>query len=209
MSRKAFNFFRSYYEVAIELKDSDRLAFYDALITLQFTGKVKPLTGLARFAFISQKHSILSQIEGWNNRLKQGDIQGDMLFIEAPHGGGDGGGNGGAEAQGEGEGQVEVQYVTCFSFEDFWSSYPNKVNKKACKQKYSKLPELDRQKIKDTIKIFAETKPFKDYNHPYPETYINQRRWEDEIPTVKTQPVLDFNSPEAKEARRRAFQDNI
>jgi len=32
MSRKAFNFFASYYEVAKELDDKNRLAFYDALI---------------------------------------------------------------------------------------------------------------------------------------------------------------------------------
>ena len=34
--RKGFNFYRSYWEVANELSDKDRLAFYDALFEKQF-----------------------------------------------------------------------------------------------------------------------------------------------------------------------------
>jgi hypothetical protein len=74
MSRKAFNFFRSYYEVANELTDKDRLAFYDALMLEQFTGQKTELKGMAKFAYISQQHSIDAQINGFNQRLKRGDI---------------------------------------------------------------------------------------------------------------------------------------
>lgn len=73
--RKAFNFFRSYYETASELSDKDRLAFYDALILEQFTGQKTNLKGMAKFAYISQSHSISSQIEGYNQRLKRKDIE--------------------------------------------------------------------------------------------------------------------------------------
>jgi len=50
--RKAFNFFRSYYEIASELSDKDRLAFYDALMLEQFTGQKTELKGLAKFAYL-------------------------------------------------------------------------------------------------------------------------------------------------------------
>jgi hypothetical protein len=73
-NRKAFNFFRSYYEVANELTDKDRLSFYDALMLEQFTGRKSELKGMAKFAYISQQHSIESQINGFNQRLKRGDI---------------------------------------------------------------------------------------------------------------------------------------
>jgi hypothetical protein len=83
MSRKAFNFYRSYFDVACELSDKDRLAFYDAIITLQFTAKSTPLKGTAKFAFLSQKHSIDAQIKGYYDKTKdpiftpcQGGIQG-------------------------------------------------------------------------------------------------------------------------------------
>jgi hypothetical protein len=83
MSRKAFNFYRSYFDVACELSDKDRLAFYDAIITLQFTANSTPLKGTAKFAFLSQKHSIDAQIKGYYDKTKdpmfapcQGGIQG-------------------------------------------------------------------------------------------------------------------------------------
>jgi hypothetical protein len=84
MARKAFNFFRSYYEVANELSDKDRLAFYDALMLEQFTGRKSELKGMAKFAYISQQHSIDSQINGFNQRLKRGDISLEPLSSLPP-----------------------------------------------------------------------------------------------------------------------------
>jgi hypothetical protein len=83
-NRKAFNFFRSYYEVANELSDKDRLAFYDALMLEQFTGRKSELKGMAKFAYISQQHSIDSQINGFNQRLKRGDISLEPLSSLPP-----------------------------------------------------------------------------------------------------------------------------
>ncbi len=86
--RKGFKFYRSYYDVASELNDKDRLAFYDALFKRQFTGVEVELTGLAKFAYISQKHSIDAQVKGYEDKTNtplidptQGGTQGG---IEAP-----------------------------------------------------------------------------------------------------------------------------
>ncbi len=68
--RKAFNFYRSYYEVAQELNEKDRLAFYDALLKRQFTGVETELIGMAKFAYLSQKHSIDQQIKGYIDKTK-------------------------------------------------------------------------------------------------------------------------------------------
>jgi len=66
-------------------------------------------------------------------------------------------------------------------FDIFWELYPKKVAKGKCKSKFMKLPESDIEKIKKTIKAFIAYKPFKDYTHPNPMTYLNQSRWEDVI----------------------------
>ena len=86
--RKTFNFYRSYWDVANELNDKDRLAFYDALMKRQFTGVETDLGGMVKFAYLSQKHSIDRQIEGYENKTKEplqdpteGGTQGGM---EAP-----------------------------------------------------------------------------------------------------------------------------
>lgn len=70
--RKAFNFFRSYYDVYNELEDdADKLAFINALLDRQFMG-IKPtnLTGMAKFAYVSQTNSIDSQVKGYEDKTK-------------------------------------------------------------------------------------------------------------------------------------------
>ena len=69
--RKAFNFFRSYYDVYNELSDKDKLSFMDALLDRQFLG-IKPtkLSGIAKFAYISQTNSIDSQVKGYETKTK-------------------------------------------------------------------------------------------------------------------------------------------
>ena len=69
--RKGFNFYRSYWEVANELNDKDRLAFYDALLKKQFTNVDSELNGMVKFAYLSQKHSIDKQIDGYVNKTIQ------------------------------------------------------------------------------------------------------------------------------------------
>ena len=68
MSRKAFNFYRSYFDVAMELSDKDRLAFYDALAKRQFLGEEPTLTGKAKIAYVSQKYVIDAQVKGWEDK---------------------------------------------------------------------------------------------------------------------------------------------
>lgn len=70
-----------------------------------------------------------------------------------------------------------------FSFDEFWFLYPNKVAKSKCQTKYQSLSNEDKIKIKKTLSDFIKYKPFKDYNHPNPMTYLNQKRWDDEINT--------------------------
>ena len=69
--RKGFNFYRSYWEVANELNDKDRLAFYDAILKKQFTNIDSELNGMVKFAYLSQKHSIDKQIDGYVNKTIQ------------------------------------------------------------------------------------------------------------------------------------------
>ena len=67
--RKGFNFFKSYFDVYNELGDKAKIEFIDALLKKQFWG-VEPinLKGMANFAYISQKHSIDSQVKGYEDK---------------------------------------------------------------------------------------------------------------------------------------------
>jgi len=68
--RKGFNFYRSYYDVANELNDSDRLKFLWAVIQKQFDGIDTELTGIAKFAYLSQKFNIDTQVAGYESKTK-------------------------------------------------------------------------------------------------------------------------------------------
>lgn len=67
--RKMFKFYKSYYDVYKELEFKDKIAFIDALFERQFYG-IEPdnLKGMAKFAYISQKHNIDAQIKGFMDK---------------------------------------------------------------------------------------------------------------------------------------------
>jgi hypothetical protein len=68
--RKAFQFYRSYYDVVSKLKnDTDKLDFLMALLQKQFEDIEPQLTGLADFAYVSQKHSIDTQVKGYQSKV--------------------------------------------------------------------------------------------------------------------------------------------
>jgi hypothetical protein len=49
----------------------------------------------------------------------------------------------------------------------------------------------------ETLPNFIKNKPFESYQHPNPETYFNQKRWEDEIVKTEnnTKKEYKLNSP--------------
>jgi hypothetical protein len=83
--RKAFNFYKSYYDVYKELSQKDKIIFMDALLERQFFG-IEPtdLKGMAKFAYVSQKQNIDSQVFGYETKTgttltpSQGAYQGAL-----------------------------------------------------------------------------------------------------------------------------------
>lgn len=70
-------------------------------------------------------------------------------------------------------------------FNLFWEKYPKKTAKKKCLNKFLKLKNNEVKLILDTIDSFIKHKPFDSYIHPNPLTYLNQERWNDEIPKIE------------------------
>lgn len=68
-----------------------------------------------------------------------------------------------------------------FPFENFWNDYDKKVGKKSkIESKWNKLKESEREEIMDHIPKYKLSQPDKQYRKN-PETYLNNRGWEDEI----------------------------
>jgi len=198
MDRLLFKFYKSYFDVGSELNDKDRLAFYDALLNKQFNGIEPTLTGISKLAYISQKHSIDLQVKGWEDKM------GTSLNLNPNQGGTIGGAVRPTLQEKEEVKEKEKEKLKgeCFTFDEFWSLYPKKVAKEICGKKYESLSANDKQKIKETLPNFILHKPFKDYTHPNPSTYLNQKRWNDEIiTTVKKEELkfsVNFQHPDSK-----------
>jgi len=70
IDRQGFNFYKSYYDVYKEMNPKNRLAFMDALLKKEFENEESDLKGMAKFAYLSQKHSIDKQVKGYIDKLK-------------------------------------------------------------------------------------------------------------------------------------------
>ena len=143
--RKGFNFFRSYYDVYNELeKDSDKIAFIDALLDRQFLG-IEPtdLKGMARFAWISQVNSIDSQVKGYEDKTG--------VKLTPTEGGSQGGKNTPTKQV-----QVQVQEKVQEKVQD--STYPNFENflNHALEKAVDLNIEIDEVKVKTKFLSWSE-----------------------------------------------------
>ena len=184
--RKAFNFLRSYFDVFNELNnDEDKLNFLTSIINKQFLNEdPKGLNFIVNLCYESQRHAIESSVKGWIRVTKQEaptnpstypstnpPTNPETIMVLDPK----------EEEEKEEEKEEVITPLAIFTFDEFWSLYPNKVSKDKCLKKFKSLNDKELLKIKETIKTFISHKPFPEYNHPNPLTYLNQKRWDDEI----------------------------
>lgn len=69
-------------------------------------------------------------------------------------------------------------------FSAFWDLYNKKVGAKdKCESKWNKLTDAEREKIMQTLPAFLSSIKDKQFQ-PYAETYLNQKRWNDDLSAV-------------------------
>ena len=66
------------------------------------------------------------------------------------------------------------------TFVRFWNLYDKKVSRDKCEKIWAKLSEKDIEKIFETLPAFIASIKDKQFQ-PHPATYLNQKRWNDEI----------------------------
>jgi len=203
MSRKGFNFYRSYFDVAMELPDKDRLAFYDALAKRQFLGEEPTLTGMAKLAYISQKYVIDAQVKGWEDKTGTSLKVVEKQEVNTPcQGGCQGGAGGGSYAPSvqekekekekekeEVKEKVNINIVSCETkikneaFEKFnnWldteTTFVRKIKKQMTEEQFMKLKKTYNSfQIKDTV---LHLENYKDAPKRYTSVYLTVKHWLD------------------------------
>ena len=92
-----------------------------------------------------------------------------------------------------------------YMFIEFWTLYDKKVGDKSkVHKKWESLTNSDREKIMKTLPDFLKTIKDKQYQ-PYPMTYLNNRRWEDDLTIKKTseEKLLESQENQIKRERKR------
>lgn len=168
-NRKLFKFYLSYYEVAKELPEKERLQYIWAILERQFEGIEPDLKGLAKLAYISQKHSIDAQVKGWEDKTGIelfNPMQGGVVAPKK------------APLTEEKEKEKEEEK---YSFDTFWNLYDKKVgNKDLIQKKWNKLSDKDQKSILEYLPRYISAQPDKKYRKN-PDTFLNQKGWEHEI----------------------------
>ena len=76
--RKAYNVYRSYYELAEDMTDEQRGQYYHAILKMQFDQVIDmPTDPLAKMAFKGQMYTLNQQLDGYKHVLKRGATKED------------------------------------------------------------------------------------------------------------------------------------
>jgi len=176
--RKAFNFLRSYFDVLNELEnDKDKLNFLMSIINKQFLDQDPgKLNFIVNLCYESQRHQIESSVKGWKRASNDtlGIDPSTPLGTTPPT-------NPKEEEEKEKEKEEEKEESINVSFGVFWDLYGKKKGSKdSCEKKWNKLKDVERVKIIETLPDFKASVKEIQYL-PFPETYLNQKRWNDEL----------------------------
>jgi hypothetical protein len=208
--RKAFKFYRSYYDVYNELDDENKLIFIEALLDKQFLN-IDPFVGgskgggkgganaMARFAYMSQLNTIESQVKGFEDKT------GISLTSEGgSQGGSQGGVQGGTEAPSLQEKEKEKEkekddFSVTSSFNLFWTEYKKMVARATAEKSWARLSKKEREACLAAVPAYVKSTPEKRWRLN-PTTYLNQKRWEDDIEQTDS-----VTKPYSSQATKQGF----
>jgi hypothetical protein len=203
--RATFKFFRSFYDAAVLLPDKETQAdFLLAVCKYALDNEAPDVTGTAAAMFALVKPNIdasraMAESGSVGGKKTQANVKGGSSQLEAPSKGASrvlqGCFKGASSEEGSRKKEVGSKDVGgkppkapqggSTGFERFWAAYPKKVGKEAAKKAFSKvkvpveslLAAIERQKCSDQWS--------KDNGQfiPNPTTWLNQGRWEDELPS--------------------------
>lgn len=153
---------------------------------------IKTLNDLVEFGFIKMieksKNQYSSNIVALSNYTKALDKALDKAFIKHD--------TKQSESTRQSNDSIDKQITInnkpiTIPFDVFWNMYNKKVGSKdSCISKWNKLKDEERQKIIDTLPTFLSSIKDKQFQ-PHPQTYLNQKRWNDEI-NLSQQSELKF-----------------
>jgi len=77
------------------------------------------------------------------------------------------------------------------TFDDFWNQWPEKVAKQTAQKSWSKLSQKEKERVMMHIEPFIQAKHLSGQHLPHAATYLNQKRFNDEmLPQATKAPIV-------------------
>lgn len=88
---------------------------------------------------------------------------------------------------------ITKEHNNNYSFDEFWKTYDKSSDKKSCKEKFEKLSDEVKEKIKLALPKYILSKPDKQFRKN-PLTWLNRECWNDEIELNNTESNLQVQN---------------
>lgn len=180
-------FYRSFYEAIKNLGVNDQCEIYNAIFTYGLDFQEPELSGVAASFWMLIKPQIDANIKRYENGKKPKQKQNESK-TEAN------------QKQTKSKQQTNVNEnvneneneLVNISFKLFWDAYSKKVGREKSFKAWSKIPESLRDHVIEKAKIYIQSTPEVKYRKN-PETWLNGKCWEDEIPTDEPKQIKAFH----------------
>lgn len=192
VNRDSFIFYRSFKDCMNDLSDADKLVMYEAISDYSLNLKEPELTGFPKALFKLIRPILDANIQRWRNGCNGGAPKGNKnnrfsknttevqpktnqstTKVQA---------NKDKDKDINNNIGESVDSPTALSFENIWSLYGKKGNKKTSERKWGKLSITAKEKVLAYIPAYVEATPNKQYRKNF-ETFLNQECWNDELPS--------------------------
>jgi hypothetical protein len=195
MSKKSFYLFHDSLEILNDISDEQAGQLFKAIYKFNIGEQVE-LDPLLKMCFLPFKNQFIRDLEAYNKKCERNKLNGSK-----------GGRPSGSEIT-EHNPKNPVGYLEPKEsettqmphdtdtdtdtdtgngkdidnklFNDFWELYDKKVSRKDAYKKWNKLKPNEIEKIFETLPSFLAKITDKKYQ-PHPTSYLNQKRWEDEL----------------------------
>jgi len=200
--RKSFIFYKSFYDSIKELDPLDQAQIYNAIFQYEFDDKEIELNGICKSIFALIIPLLKANDKRYENGCKGGRPKsnkndekiGLKITKQKPK-------NNQNETKPEPNVLCIMNNELCnmnyellkytrkkTSFEKFWNAYPKKVSKQKCIKWFeqNKPNEQTLDFMLKQLERFKQTKEWQQNNGqfiPYPDTWLRNKRWEDEFKT--------------------------
>ena len=224
MARSFLKVYFDFDEKTDELTENEKGRLLLALYRYARTGQKPVLTGNERFLFSSFKSEIDRDIATYNAKVANGSLGGRPAMkepneteenLKEPNETEE---NLNAKNKNKNKNKVSKETYTG-AFDVFWNAYPRHTNKKAALQAFQKInPDDDLLNIMlQSLSAWSKSQQWtKDGGQfiPHPATWLNGRRWEDELPkaaayTGKTVSAQNYQQRDYSEDELLAVSEDL